>query len=217
MRTAQEIIQAWNKYCETHGKFANKDALATVFTAEEIAFIKNDLPRSAPAKWNADDTEWTWPKIGNYRHQMSSILTDEEHKHYTAYHKNKAKARGDTGSGTTRSSKFNIDMDGLNQFLADHPEDAEELLHRLGLYKETELEKLFGVKNAADLTKCTVHWLMFRGPNGERHENHMLSVAELGELFINGWQPVMTKAQIVDMLTKLKAKGEDYFAVVEGL
>lgn len=197
-------------------KYQNLNEMrAAGFTDEDIRAII-DGPRSTEATWADDYSSFTWPKVNGFVVCGTSLLNEEEKKAYNNYKKYKAGARGLSSGSSTSSATKEMWQSCLDTVIATGNQTlVDQFMKLMPKQHVSLLFQMFGVNDVGAVKKCTVHWLMFRGPNGERAEKHMLKAEDLGPLFVQGWMPVYTLQEIKDNLAKLKQQGIDLDKVVQ--
>ena len=196
-----------------------RDILASGYlTQEELDNLKF-CPRSKEM-----ESGTKWPEIGGRTtYPISGALTQTEHQIYNEYRR----------SGRTNSSSTVKSVRSAAVKLIDTPEDAaaedRRLSIRAALKDQPEmlkqfdelcppaapslLRQLFGVGQISQLQKCTIYYLMFRGPNGEFLPPETTD-KEIGTYFVKGFMPKYTLDQINQYLETFKNNGIDLDGVI---
>lgn len=195
-----------------------RDILASGYlTQEELDNLKF-CPRTKEM-----ESGTKWPEIGGRTtYPISGALTPTEHKIYNDYRRN------NKSSGTVRTARSTAAVK-----LVDSPEDAaaeeRRLSIRAALKDQPEmlkqfdelcppaqtslLRQLFGVGQVSQLVKCTIYYIMFRGPNGEFLPPETTD-KEIGKYFVQGFMPKYTLDQIDQYLATFKNGGIDLEGVI---
>lgn len=179
-----------------------------------------NAPRTRPAE--GSDTNFKWPEIDGINVTgLYSVLTTEEKAMYQHYRKMTRKEG--SGSSIYRNQPAKkVDEETMAKWnklleVCENDEKAKALVLEL-MPKSSEemlLQKMTGL-NKTEVTggksvEVSLHYLMFRGPNGEFAEDKTVGPEGVASLLVQGWLPVSTIDEITSNLVKLNSYG---FSVV---
>lgn len=160
-----------------------------------------------------------WPEIGGRTtYPISGALTPTERQIYNDYRRT---GKG-TSSSTIKSTKSTamklVDTpeeaateerrQSIRAALKDQPEMLKQFDELCPAAAPSLLRQLFGVGQISQLQKCTVYYLMFRGPNNEFLPPETTD-KEIGKYFAQGFMPKYTLDQINQYLEAFKNGGID--------
>lgn len=173
-------------------------------------------PRTRPAE--GSDTNFRWPEIDGINVTgLYSVLTTEEKAMYQHYRKMTRKEG--SGSSIFRNQPAKkVDEETMAKWekllaVCENDEKAKALVLEL-MPKSSEemlLQKVTGL-NKTDVTggksvEVSLHYLMFRGPNGEFAEDKTVGPEGVAKLIIEGWLPMASIDEITSNLVKLNNYG----------
>ena len=205
----EEIAAKFGKIPATYTKKA--DIVAAGFLTEEefnnLPFVPRSKPMESPTKW---------PYIGGRKtYPLSGALTDEENEWYKGYHKQHQPGTGSSSVGSAKTDEALKELLELRNELVELKAAessiarVDRIIQTLPKKKLSIVEQLFGVPAFSMLKgKVSVLRVMYRQKDGSFFEKLEPKPGE-DIAYDMMSEPVFTKAQITEMLKKLKASGTD--------
>lgn len=186
------------------------------WTRQEIDELVK-APRTRPAE--ASDTYFRWPEIDGINVTgLYSVLTAEEKAQYQNYRKQTRRDGCTSGRIMTNRPSQKLDPELMAKWerlleACSNDETAKNLV--LDLMPKTSEEimlKQFTGLNKADVTngktaELSIHYLMFRSPDGEFAENKLIDAKDVAKLFVKGWMPKFTIDECLSKLQQLSTYG----------
>lgn len=187
-------------------KYNNLDEMyADGWTKEELESLIQ-APRTKAA-FNGN-----MPKVDGFAICGTSLMTEEEAKNYYAWKKGKSAGAAPKQTAEETAELWKSIMSKCED------EELKALLRKvMPRPRNPAMDRLFGTDIIEELEKCSVYWIMFRGPKGERHENRMVDMKDLLPLVAEGWMPALGMDQIRNDVAQLKSKGINVENVIVGL